>query len=234
VRNDERQTPALAEVIGRNIRRIREASGWSQDQLAARLRQGGFDMTRSSVAALERAGRSFDVAELLLLCMALTSTPEELLAGDGPVRITEAAEVDLKSLRRAVAGIGGLSFSAIDTPETREARALPAKAMLSATKVIFGLRPGASDAEIRRAQASGKAEAEQKVAKRLAMPPAHVGMASFALWGRSLTDERECRVAGRVASVSDRSARMIRAHATREIEQQLRLYLEKEGYKWPR
>ena len=63
MRNDEQPTPTLAEVIGHNIRRIREADGWSQDRLAARLREGGFEMTRSSVAALECSGRNFDLGE---------------------------------------------------------------------------------------------------------------------------------------------------------------------------
>ncbi len=150
------------------------------------------------------------------------------------MRVTDSAEVELEALRKAVAGIDKLTFSGIDTPETRAARALPAKAMLSATKVIFSLMQGATDGEIRRAQESGKAEAEQRVAKRLAMPAAHVGMAAFGLWGHSLTDERERRVAGRIgAEVSDRSARMIRAHATRELEREVRLQLEKESYRWP-
>ena len=106
--------------------------------------------------------------------------------------------------------------------------------MLSATKVIFSLMPGATDGEIRRAQEPGKAEAEQRVAKRLAMPAAHVGMAAFGLWGHSLTDERERRVAGRIgAVVSDRSAADDPSPRDGELERELRLQLEKESYRWP-
>jgi hypothetical protein len=68
---------------------------------------------------------------------------------------------------------------------------------------------------------------DERPARRLGVEPLEVALASLALWGRSLTDEREGRAAPRIEpSASERSARSVRAHVTRELEQEVRNRIE--------
>lgn len=61
-------------VMGRNVRRLREDAGWSQEQLAFEA-----GMKRSYVSDLERGTRNPTVAALGRLAKALKVAPNTLL-----------------------------------------------------------------------------------------------------------------------------------------------------------
>ncbi len=65
--------------VGRQIRRLREAGGLTQEQLAARLQVRGCDLTRSALAKIEAGQRHVYAFELRQLREALGTTYEELL-----------------------------------------------------------------------------------------------------------------------------------------------------------
>jgi transcriptional regulator with XRE-family HTH domain len=67
---------AVTEHIGRKLREHRQASGWSQKELAANA-----GVSPSTVAALEAGRRGSKISTLLFLCVALDITVEDLLAG---------------------------------------------------------------------------------------------------------------------------------------------------------
>ncbi len=65
--------------VGRQVRRLREAEGLTQEQLAARLQVRGCDLTRSALAKIEAGQRHVYAFELRQLREALGTTDEELL-----------------------------------------------------------------------------------------------------------------------------------------------------------
>ena len=54
-------------MVGRNIRRIRESRGMTQDMLAAKLQLLGCDITRSAVAKIEVGQRHLYPDEIILI-----------------------------------------------------------------------------------------------------------------------------------------------------------------------
>ncbi len=54
-------------AVGRNIRRLREARGMTQDTLAAKLQLSGCDITRSAVAKIEVGQRHLYPDEVILI-----------------------------------------------------------------------------------------------------------------------------------------------------------------------
>ena len=60
--------------VGNNIRRIREASGMTQDTLAAKLQLDGCDITRSAVAKIEVGQRHLYPDEIILIRKILNTT----------------------------------------------------------------------------------------------------------------------------------------------------------------
>ncbi len=65
--------------VGQKVRRLREAGGLTQEQLAARLQVRGCDVTRSALAKIEAGQRHVYAFELRQLREALGTTYEELL-----------------------------------------------------------------------------------------------------------------------------------------------------------
>ena len=64
--------------IGRNIRDLREKAGLTQEILAARLRLGGCDITRSAVAKIEVGQRHIYVDEIMLIKDILNVSYDEI------------------------------------------------------------------------------------------------------------------------------------------------------------
>lgn len=82
-------------IIAQNIRRYREAKGWSQKELALRL---GFDNS-TRVSNWEVGVSSLSSSTLFAVCEALGVTPSDMSKGENfrpeGMYITEADEVDL-------------------------------------------------------------------------------------------------------------------------------------------
>ena len=70
---------AVEKRIGQNIRALREAKGFTQDRLAAKLQICGCDITRSAVAKIEAGQRHLYPDELILIKEILNVSYEELL-----------------------------------------------------------------------------------------------------------------------------------------------------------
>lgn len=74
------------------IRRTRDARGWTQDQLAARLQLAGLELDRVSVAKVESQIRSLLDFELIVFAEVLEVSVHELLPSYNTARL------DLKDL----------------------------------------------------------------------------------------------------------------------------------------
>ncbi len=70
---------AVEKRIGQNIRALREAKGFTQDRLAAKLQIRGCDITRSAVAKIEAGQRHLYPDELILIKEILDVSYEEIL-----------------------------------------------------------------------------------------------------------------------------------------------------------
>ena len=68
----------VEKAVGNNIRRIREATGFTQDLLAAKLQLRGCDITRSAVAKIEVGQRHLYPDEIILIREILNTTYEEI------------------------------------------------------------------------------------------------------------------------------------------------------------
>ena len=65
---------AIEKKVGSNIRKIREASGMTQDMLAAKLQLNGCDITRSAIAKIEVGQRHLYPDEIILIREILNTT----------------------------------------------------------------------------------------------------------------------------------------------------------------
>lgn len=65
--------------IGKNIKRLRENAGLTQEALAIQLQLNGCDITRSAIAKIEVAQRHVYIDEIILLKELLNVSYEELL-----------------------------------------------------------------------------------------------------------------------------------------------------------
>jgi len=219
---DVEKLPTVAEVIGRNVKRLREERGETQDQLAWQLRRTGLDFSRSGIAAVERgSGRTLDVAELTLLCLRLGTSLDEILAGEGHVRVSPSCTIALNKIRPLLEGDSRkLGWEDLDCPTTREAvSAWPAvvAAMKSTQRRYRKLWPGALPWQLIEAERAA-GDAETGIAERLGVRATDVSVAAHGRWGHSLTDERDARLAANAkACTAPRSVPAVRGHITRAL-----------------
>jgi len=96
----------LAEALGYGVRVHREHRGWTQEELAGRIRQLGLESwTRPTVAAVEAGSRKISVAELLVLALALGTSTVALLRKASPsLVLAETVEVPTGQIRRLLEG----------------------------------------------------------------------------------------------------------------------------------
>ena len=79
MREDGIMNALIEKKIGKNIRKLRERAGLTQDQVAARLQTNGCDITRSAVAKIEVGQRHIYPDEIILLSQILSATYGEIL-----------------------------------------------------------------------------------------------------------------------------------------------------------
>ena len=69
---------AQQNIVGPQVGRLRQARGWSQDDLAGRLQRLGWDISRGTLAKIEAQIRCVTDRELLLLARALKVRIDDL------------------------------------------------------------------------------------------------------------------------------------------------------------
>jgi transcriptional regulator with XRE-family HTH domain len=72
------------QMFGRKIRLQRQARSWSQEDLARKLQEQGFDFHQTTVAKLERGARPLRVAEAAALALIFRLPPLAVFHGPGP------------------------------------------------------------------------------------------------------------------------------------------------------
>src|ERR1019366_2576601 len=70
--------PTPEEYVGASIRRLRQAHGWSQEQLAKSMTNAGFKWIQSTVAKTEAAERPIRIGEMIGLARLFEVPAHEL------------------------------------------------------------------------------------------------------------------------------------------------------------
>jgi transcriptional regulator with XRE-family HTH domain len=64
-------------IVGRQVRKLRERKGWSQDEFAVKMQLFGWDVTQNSISRLENQTRRVTDLELFILCHVLGAKFED-------------------------------------------------------------------------------------------------------------------------------------------------------------
>lgn len=101
-RTPSRITDPSGLTVAANVRRVREARGWSTYELAKKLKDGDRPISASALAKIERGERRVDVGDLMALAVALNVAPSGLLL---PVGTDPLEEVTVTGRRRSVVAL---------------------------------------------------------------------------------------------------------------------------------
>lgn len=74
-----KQGGPISEIVGANVRRVREVRGMSMRDLAAALKEADWPIYASGIGRLENGGRRIDVDDLVMIAKALDVPPIDLL-----------------------------------------------------------------------------------------------------------------------------------------------------------
>lgn len=231
---------SLQVAVGQTVRHLR--GGRTQDEVASAMRALGFTWTQATVTELENGRRRLVLEESLGLLAALHAvTGEDLRLADlldvdghdlrpidgltGGVEINDFMRLDPGAVRKLLAGESWPSSVSEDDiavrvigPDSDTSEWLAAEIDRRSAKILDVLLSTmtASEQEAVRVEAGG--EAERKAARRLGLPPELVAAAARALWGRSLSAERDERAgAGATPQRRGRMTRDLLAELTHQV-----------------
>jgi transcriptional regulator with XRE-family HTH domain len=192
---------SIAQVVGENLRALRHQAGDSQPEASRRLvERSGLRWSRANIAYLESGGRreSLGLDVIHAIAGAYDVRPSALFAGEGLMRYSSGYTVTREAMRAA----------------------LDSGRVPSMTPPREGVTDGANDLVA--------FEADNLLAVRLGIPFDTVRTAARRVWGRSLTQERDHRVAQHSGDESRRSLQARRGRVTRELTRELMPYLPSE------
>lgn len=209
-------TQTVGAVVGENLQRLRERARLTQHETVRLLLQRGAPWNRSKVAAIEAGERpNLSFADVLVLANTFNVELAELFEGDGEVTLTEYVTLPRPKIQDIIRGT-----YAVGGPEGWDPQTRPAE--------LLGLARIRADGEASKAASLAGTEADRALAARLKVSARAVTAVATELWGQTLTDERDARVAelGDL-EVGERQAH--RGHITRELSQQIQALLDERG-----
>jgi len=194
----------LEQVIGAELKRLREASGALQEAVALAAQQCRLDWSQATISAIEAGRRGLSIGELGLL-------PQIVHAAKlvpTPIRV-----LDLIPETNEVVVVAG----------SRQAPLRVARSLFRSVSESLRLSETLSHRVFRAGQRTPVTEADRKAARKLRTTPDTIKSAALTLWGRSLSDERDRRIGGGVTTLPPRSLQAVRGRVTlaltREIQQ---------------
>jgi transcriptional regulator with XRE-family HTH domain len=219
---DDSEPPTISEVIGTNLRQIREANRWTQDECVALLRLAGLRLTQSAIVGIEAGSRSVAIGELVIIAAALGVPIAELLAGEGQVRLSAAASADLASVGLFLRGKVKPAVLEIDSPAS-VAWSNFVQGIVPLSKRTKELWPEGTPSQIIAAERASDSAAERKAARSLGIAPRDLSILAFRMWGTSLTDKRNTVVSERTTGDTPvRTVQAIRGRVTRDLVVEIR------------
>lgn len=203
-RDPATEIPLVGHVVGENLKRLRTEWRLTQAEAARRLQAAGIRWTRSHVAAFEAGNReTVDVGTLILIARAFEVPPRELFAGEGRVRLSADTVWTRRVLRELLSGERKVSEAA--------------ELSQHAWRIFIELASGTYTVV-------NPYQADTELASRMGVAPADLIRAAEGLWGHSLQQERDRRIAEfEPMGAAERRAR--RGHITRVLTKELDPYL---------
>lgn len=209
---NENEAPGLPEAIGHRIRDLRREKATAED-VAAWAQAFGLGWYRSTVARLETGARGLSASELLLLPAILTAATGQAVTLEGL----------LAGVRAALTPSFVLGGGALDHREATGEKVVlvidvdsllfDMGALLDGEGVVFEVVGGGIVAP---------RDAEHRAARSLGISVAEVLELADALWGQTLSEQRDDKVIGRVGpDASARTVQALRGHVTRELIEEL-------------
>jgi transcriptional regulator with XRE-family HTH domain len=204
----------FAARFGAALLKLRQVHGLRQDDVARAARTAGLPWTRSVVVALEAGRRDLSIDE----CAYLPVLLRHLGLGD---RLRVSLESDgVDPARFCVEAVMDLSLT-FEDPEKRRKW----DANWERLRNLFGPSVGealagtmAAISENQALYVAAGADLEQKVGRRVRLDPFVVAWTAHRAWGRSLTEERDRRVAEQApAGAAPRAVQALRGHVTRAL-----------------
>jgi transcriptional regulator with XRE-family HTH domain len=199
----ETESEPLAVVIGRNFRRIRDASGVTQNELAKCARTRGLRWTASKVGDFEAGRVSPTFATVLVAVQALAGSTEtdvalaDLVQSDGFVSLTDNSQPRGSVLQELIRG--ERSWNDLTVSEMGHTAHMTDKQVNAIVREGFSRMsrdlspyPDAPLAEVAAISERGGLD-EDRVAKRLNISTNLLAAASWHLWRRSFSEERDRR-----------------------------------------
>ncbi len=212
---------SLAKVVGANASIRRDELGLTQEEVAERMRKTGLRWTRPGVTMLEAGKRDLGVGEFLLLAEVLSTSPSALLrAPENDEILIDGCLLPGELLGRLYqeAGMGTGLLAQIEQANfilriDRDRDLAKRYGLKDRAKAILALHH-AGETERRTAVRINRA-------LRLSRSPDkvtgfEVSCAAVALWGHSLTDQRD-----QVAEKAGAKTAQARGHASRGLDDAL-------------
>lgn len=233
------EATAISVLVGRRLRDWRKAAGLTQDEVAGKAKELGFQWEQPTVAAIELGRREVSLSEFVTLPflaqivgsaeswnrLASFLPPErdpsessDASTGDGPmlvlrtdseIQLAPACWIETEHLRSLLAG------------HPAGGRKIPKDALVTLRSIAEAMSD--TQAALQRTFVALHAqEAEHKAARSLGVRADEVLVTSANLWGQPLTAERNDRATKKAGpDASARSMQAIRGHVTRELMKEL-------------
>jgi transcriptional regulator with XRE-family HTH domain len=214
----------LHEVVGERVRAIREDFGARQEEVSRAAHAAGIRWARTSITSLEAGAREVSVTELVMIPRILsavvgrTLTVRDLIPDDAVIRVGADLVVTGRDLRVLLRG----ELDDRDHPDDHfypgQGRRAAMRGSARAAARHRRAWPRLSSSEVAEALAAIPEEAERKLARSLQVPVEDVILAARALWGRSVTAERDAR--------ADSASHVKRGHVTRRLGDEIRAEIQ--------
>jgi hypothetical protein len=198
-----------------------------------RLRNVGLPWSRAVVAALEAGNKNIYLSEFVLLCYALDRAPGTWFADDTWAQLQPESRMHASDLQRFFSGDSDwfpvsrplhnseLFFDLPTLPDWWKVSGEAEPAVMRYKRID----PELNMERLDRAKSAAKGDAERKAAGKLGLTdPVELSVAALALWGHSLTAERDKRVA--LMRLPHHGTRSAVITARRQTTQQLMEELE--------
>lgn len=226
----------VSHAIGERMRALRQAEGVTAEDVAAAARKVGLAWRRTTVAAIEGGSRRLVAEELFLLSTILAwagcgdgTLDQALPEGEAPVKLSDETVVHPFGLRVLLHGGADDADDFLNYPQARKdwaAGQREIERMERASvehKRLKCLWPASTASGWREAERKARGDVEAQASRRLRVPATWVSLAAHGAWGRSLTEEREARLAERCnGDESPRAVQALRGHVTRALLDELR------------
>lgn len=196
---EETEALTVGQVVGRNLAELRAQWGQTQKEAAEVLKTDGLAWNAANIASIESGRReSIDFGVLVLLANSYRVPLSRFFEGRGEMRLSADVTVDLGVFRRWLDQEEQLILTFSGKPAQRFIESLPGESL--------------------------HFQADAELAARLGLRPEDVYTAAERLWGRTLHQERERRLA-ELGDMTLAQRRTRRGHITRQLAKELAPHL---------